>query len=117
MCNPPFHKSLEEAKSGSNRKWKNLSKGNKFSKSDSLNFGGQKAELWCKGGELAFIQQMIKESTRYKNQVGWFTCLVSKKDNLSKIKLYLKKVQVSKLTVINMAQGQKVSRIIAWRFS
>ena len=117
LCNPPFHRSLEEAKSGNRRKWKNLSKDNKPIKSDSLNFGGQKAELWCKGGELAFIQQMVKESKRYKNQVGWFTCLVSKKDNLSKIKLYLKKVHVSKLKVINMSQGQKVSRIIAWRFS
>ncbi|MCI2284022.1 23S rRNA (adenine(1618)-N(6))-methyltransferase RlmF [Colwellia sp. MSW7] len=117
LCNPPFHKSLEEASSGTNRKWQNLQKGKKTSNERALNFGGQKAELWCHGGELAFIQQMISESKKYQTQVGWFTCLVSKKEHLSKIKLYLKKAQVSKVNVINMAQGQKISRFVAWQFT
>lgn len=121
MCNPPFHESLAAANTGSNKKWKNLNKHNKASdKKDNkamLNFGGQKAELWCDGGEVAFIRQMIKESKQYRDQITWFTCLVSKKDNLSKIKLYLKKAHVSKIEVINMAQGQKISRFIAWTFS
>ena len=116
LCNPPFHKSLADASSGTNRKWKNLSKGKSLPKGNSLNFGGQKAELWCEGGELAFIRQMITESKTYQSQVGWFTCLISNKDNLPKIKLYLKKAQVSQVKVVNMAQGQKISRFIAWRF-
>jgi len=117
MCNPPFHKSLADASIGTTRKWKNLNKNTRIEKKNSLNFGGQKAELWCQGGELAFIQKMIKESVHYQNQVYWFTCLVSKKDHLSKIKLYLKKAQAKQIKVINMAQGQKTSRFIAWRFS
>lgn len=120
LCNPPFHKSLAEAGKGTDRKWKNLNKGATTDKSNSgsktLNFGGQKAELWCPGGEVAFIRSMIKESQRYQKQVLWFTCLVSKKDNLSKIKLSLKKANVKEVKVVNMAQGQKVSRFIAWRF-
>ena len=43
MCNPPFHASEAEANKGTQRKWKNLGKGH----SNKLNFGGQKAELWC----------------------------------------------------------------------
>lgn len=82
----------------------------------TLNFGGQKAELWCPGGELAFIGRMIKESKTYQKQVFWFTCLVSKKDHLSKLKLSLKKSHAKQVKVINMAQGQKVSRFIAWSF-
>lgn len=117
MCNPPFHKSLSDASVGTNRKWKNLKRNIPIEKKDKLNFGGQKAELWCQGGELAFIQKMIKESVHYQKQVNWFTCLVSKKDHLSKIKLYLKKAQAKQVKVINMAQGQKISRFIAWRFS
>lgn len=117
MCNPPFHKSLADASVGTNRKWKNLNKNTRIEKKNNLNFGGQKAELWCQGGELAFIQKMIKESVHYQKQVYWFTCLVSKKDHLSKIKLYLKKAQAKQVKVINMAQGQKISRFIAWRFS
>lgn len=122
LCNPPFHKSLAEAEQGTTRKWKNLNKGKSFSsnktkqENNTLNFGGQKAELWCQGGELAFIRNMIKESKQYQKQVLWFTCLVSKKDNLSKLKLSLKKANVKEIKVINMAQGQKISRFIAWRF-
>jgi 23S rRNA (adenine1618-N6)-methyltransferase len=119
MCNPPFHKSLADASKGTTRKWQNLSKGNiKSSKqTNSLNFGGQKAELWCQGGEVSFIRQMIKESKLYRNQVLWFTCLVSKKDHLSAIKLSLKKAKATKINVVKMAQGQKISRFIAWSFS
>lgn len=117
MCNPPFHKSLSDASAGNTRKWQNLNKSDKGNNKNALNFGGQKAELWCQGGELAFIRQMIKESKQYRGQVLWFTCLVSKKDHLSKLKLSLKKASVSQVKVIQMAQGQKVSRFIAWSFS
>ena len=127
MCNPPFHKSLSDASAGTNRKWQNLNKQDKNKKNNNeqdksshktaLNFGGQKAELWCQGGELAFIRQMIKESKQFQTQVLWFTCLVSKKDHLSALKLSLKKAKVAQIKVINMAQGQKVSRFIAWRFT
>ena len=119
MCNPPFHKSLADATKGTVRKWQNLSKesNNNNKQEKTLNFGGQKAELWCHGGEVSFIRQMIKESKQYREQVLWFTCLVSKKDNLSAIKLSLKKAKVAKITVVKMAQGQKVSRFIAWSFS
>jgi len=120
MCNPPFHKSLEEAGKGTVRKWQNLKKESKTTKEKidgkTLNFGGQKAELWCQGGELAFIRNMIKESKHFSKQVLWFTCLVSKKDNLSKLKFSLKKANVKEVRVVNMAQGQKISRFIAWRY-
>lgn len=115
MCNPPFHKSLAEAQKGSLQKWKNL-KQKTAAKQGKLNFSGQKAELWCEGGEVAFIRTMIKESKQYQQQVLWFTSLVSKKDSLSQIKLSLKKARVSQFKVIKMAQGQKVSRFIAWSF-
>lgn len=118
LCNPPFHRSLAEASQGTTRKWHNLNKNKQaIHKQDkTLNFGGQKAELWCPGGELTFIQKMIKESQTYQKQVLWFTCLVSKKDHLSKLKLNLKKSQARQVKVINMAQGQKISRFIAWSF-
>jgi 23S rRNA (adenine1618-N6)-methyltransferase len=122
LCNHPFHKSLSEAEKGTTRKWQNLNKqksstANEAKRDNStLNFGGQKAELWCQGGELEFIRNMIKESKQYQKQVLWFTCLVSKKDNLSKLKLSLNKANVKEMRVVNMAQGQKTSRFIAWRF-
>ncbi len=62
---------------GNIRKTKNLSKSKKTK--PLLNFSGQQSELWCEGGELAFITKMINESALFSSQVLWFTCLVSKK--------------------------------------
>ena len=63
ICNPPFHKSEEEANKGTLRKISNLNQ-QKTTKA-VLNFGGQNGELWCDGGELKFITQMIYESSKY----------------------------------------------------
>ncbi|NML70879.1 23S rRNA (adenine(1618)-N(6))-methyltransferase RlmF [Chryseobacterium sp. RP-3-3] len=114
MCNPPFHDSEESALKGNLRKTKNINKSKL--KKPLLNFGGQQSELWCEGGELAFITKMIQESTQYSSQVLWFTCLVSKKDNLYKLTNLLKKVKALDFKTIDMAQGQKVSRMLAWTF-
>jgi len=114
MCNPPFHDSEESAMKGNLRKTKNLKK-SKVQK-NNLNFGGQQSELWCEGGELAFISKMIEESALFSSQILWFTCLVSKQENLFKLTLLLKKVKAVEVKTIDMAQGQKISRILAWTF-
>ena len=85
MCNPPFHASKEEAAKRTLNKLNNLSTNKNKIESLELNFGGQANELWCNGGESLFIKRMIKQSNDYKSQVGWFTSLVSRKENLSKI--------------------------------
>ena len=84
-------------------------------KTSLLNFGGKSNELWCPGGEVSFIKQMIKESVRVK--CNWFTSLVSKEDNLPAIYRALEKIKASEVRTINLGQGQKKSRIIAWKFS
>jgi 23S rRNA (adenine1618-N6)-methyltransferase len=114
LCNPPFHKSKKEAKEGTKRKILNLSKGK--NKKISLNFGGQHNELWCEGGELEFIKKMIFQSIEFKNNCKWFTTLVSKKENLEEIYKALKNTNIKESKTINMQQGQKLSRIVAWRF-
>jgi len=116
ICNPPFHNSSEEAQKSATRKVNNLNP--KAPKTDKpvLNFGGQNAELWCDGGELAFIKQMIYESAKYPMQCLWFTTLVSKSDNLKTIYKTLTKVHAATIKTVDMAQGQKTSRFIAWSF-
>ncbi|MFC5684194.1 23S rRNA (adenine(1618)-N(6))-methyltransferase RlmF [Flavobacterium sp. MAHUQ-51] len=114
ICNPPFHKSAEEANEGSLRKVSNL-KGQKQTKA-VLNFGGQNHELWCEGGELGFVTQMIFESARYPMQCLWFTTLVSKQSHLKSLYKTLNKVNAAQIRTIDMAQGQKTSRILAWSF-
>ena len=114
LCNPPFHKSLKDAMDGNKRKVQNLTK-QKTTKS-ALNFGGKNNELWCKGGEVTFISNMIKESFEFKNNVLWFSTLVSKKENLPLIYKKLEEIKVKEIKTIDMSQGQKITRIVAWSF-
>lgn len=111
LCNPPFHSSKEEAERGTHRKLKQLKNTERF----SLNFGGQANELWCNGGEALFIKRMIKQSVDYKQQVGWFTSLVSKKEHLQKLKKQLNKLKAEHRTIA-MTHGNKHTRFLAWRF-
>ncbi|MDY6977311.1 MAG: 23S rRNA (adenine(1618)-N(6))-methyltransferase RlmF [Pseudomonadota bacterium] len=145
MCNPPFHKSAQDALSGTRRKTSNLTRnkqkrgGGKFSdnrdqglgyrpsnlqgkhasyqkQGANLNFAGQANELWCEGGELAFIQRMVQESVSVKNNVEWFTCLVSKSAHLKPIKTSINYYGATQCKVVDMGQGSKLSRFIAWTF-
>jgi 23S rRNA (adenine1618-N6)-methyltransferase len=111
ICNPPFHSSAAEAASGSNRKLQNLGK-----QKEVLNFGGQHIELWCEGGEVAFVRKMILESIQFASQILWFTTLISKSANLPFIYHALEQAGAVEVKTIEMAQGQKISRFVAWTF-
>ena len=120
MCNPPFHASLADAQEGTQRKWRGLGKRNSNSrlkdKSTILNFGGQSNELYCEGGEEVFIVEMINESKVFSKQCLWFTTIISKASTLPAIYRALKKVNALQVKTIEMKQGQKKSRIVAWSF-
>lgn len=120
MCNPPFHASLADAQAGTQRKWRALSKANIQLKANKqavkLNFGGKSHELYCKGGEEAFIINMINESKHFAKQCNWFSTLISKASTLPNIYRELKKIGVHQVKTIAMQQGQKPSRIVAWSF-
>lgn len=133
MCNPPFHASREAAMAGTQRKWQNLERsrgkpagkgmqparsGRKLSNQSGsrLNFGGQAAELYCEGGEEAFISRMVKESAVVGMQCLWFTTLVSKAATLPAVYRALRAAEAYKVKTIEMAQGQKTSRFVAWTF-
>ena len=82
----------------------------------NLNFGGQHKELWSEGGEIAFLTNMAKESQDFAEHVGWSTTLVSKSENIKPLQLLLKQLDVTQMRIIEMSQGQKNTRILAWRF-
>ena len=111
ICNPPFYSSSEEAAAEAAKKRKNLK-----IKSSKLNFGGKDSELWCLGGEVNFILRMIQESKEVQNNCRFFSSLVSKADSLPPIYKELKKVKAKEIRTIDMAQGQKRSRLVAWTF-
>jgi len=114
ICNPPFHASAKEAQASSIRKLSNLQ--NEKAEKARLNFGGQANELWCSGGELQFLTNMIYESREFASQCQWFTSLVSKEATLPKIYKTLDAVNPKTIKTIDMGQGNKISRLVAWSF-
>lgn len=110
MCNPPFYKSAEEAQGANKRKSRNL--GNNAVR----NFSGNNNELWYVGGEKAFLHTYLYESSLQPKKSKWFTCLVSKKDNIESLQSSSKKLGVKEFMVIPMQQGNKVTRLVCWRF-
>ena len=110
MCNPPFYKSAEEAQGANKRKSRNL--GNNAVR----NFSGNNNELWYVGGEKAFLHTYLYESSLQPKKSKWFTSLVSKKDNIESLQSSSKKLGVKKFMVIPMQQGNKVTRLVCWRF-
>jgi 23S rRNA (adenine1618-N6)-methyltransferase len=140
ICNPPFHASAEAAKVESLRKVNNLvqNKGMKpYSKADAtdnsvlriddvtrfkkkitqpvLNFGGTNGELWCKGGEAGFADDMIRQSQQIPKSSKWFSILISKQTNLKNIYATLDRSD-AKVKTMELGTGNKVSRVVAWSF-
>ena len=100
----------------STRKWKNLGKLDPKRKLPVLNFGGQSNELWCAGGEVAFLRRMARESATVAGQVLWFSSLVSKAGNLAAFNAALQQAGALEIRQVDMAQGNKQSRFVAWTF-
>lgn len=114
ICNPPFHCSIEDAQKGTRRKIKNLS--GKNVKTPELNFAGISNELICDGGEIKFIQNMIRESEKFSKNCYWFSTLVSKQSHLKGIYNLLERIEANQIKNIPMGTGNKTSRIVAWTF-
>lgn len=114
LCNPPFHVSAAEARSGTLRKLTNLT--NKKTNTPTLNFGGQNNELWCEGGEKRFVRDMILQSKQFSTSCLWFSTLIAKQVNLKSVYDELKKANALEIKTIPMGQGNKISRIVAWTF-
>ena len=110
LCNPPFHASAAAVRATAREKWRKLGKG------AGLNFGGRDAELWCEGGELGFIQRMIQESAEDPERCRWFSSLVSRSEHLPRLQAHLRRAGAAQVRVLEMGQGQKRSRVLAWRF-
>lgn len=116
LCNPPFHDSAESARNANLRKINGLKANKRSVLKPDFNFGGQDEELWTSGGEIEFIRKMIIESSAFKNQVFWFTCLVSKAENLPVVQKLLENSGCTSFKQIPMSQGNKLCRFIAWTY-
>ncbi len=113
VCNPPFFKSQADALEASKTKLKGLGKD-----TDKVirNFSGTPKELCYTGGEKAFLHNYLYESSHYKQQCFWFTSLVSNVSLVRSMQASLEKLGATEFEVMDMIQGNKVSRVVAWSF-
>jgi len=111
VCNPPFYGSQEEAKQANTRKQNNLKL-----KSTERNFSGTANELWCVGGERAFVQQLITESAERPTQVLWYSTLVSQEASIPKYEKRLEQLECKEAVVLDVSVGNKKARALAWTY-
>lgn len=114
VCNPPFHASREDARAGTLRKLSNLKRKNIAR--PVLNFGGQQRELWCEGGEVKFVGDMIEQSRQFATACCWFSTLIARQSHLKGVYEALQAAQATAVKTLPMGQGNKSSRIVAWTF-
>jgi len=115
VCNPPFYGSQEEAQAATRRKNRNIH-GKKMDDS-KRNFKGLDKELIYPGGEKKFLSGMIRESVRFKNQILWFSSLVSNKSLVSHIKSEMAIINPVEWGVKDLSHGNKASRMVYWTFT
>jgi 23S rRNA (adenine1618-N6)-methyltransferase len=95
-----------------------------FSREDEIkhdnphtDFDYNEKEAYCSGGELSFINKLIKESEKYKNNFVWFSTLVGRKINLEKIEEILKeKSEIQEIKTTTFYQGKQARWGIAWKY-
>jgi 23S rRNA (adenine1618-N6)-methyltransferase len=120
MCNPPFHVSERAAMAQTKRKWRGLGK----SAESNLSFQGRPNELWCDGGEKAFVSRHIHESAALTAQLEsqevqsplWYSSLVSAEKTLPKLLAELRAIGAVEIEELPLGTANKRSRILAWSF-
>ncbi|WVQ71056.1 hypothetical protein IAR50_000581 [Cryptococcus sp. DSM 104548] len=104
MCNPPFFESAEEMQEGIDLK----EEGAHAAPTAADN------ELITRGGEVAFISTMIRESIMIGKSCQWFTSLVGKYSSLQPIIGLLKELKIDNYFVKISKQAKTARWIIGW---
>lgn len=75
------------------------------------------SEYFFEGGEAAFIELMIQESLKLKDQIIWYTSIVAKKSNLKPLKRLIKShEEIKTFNWTRFIQGTTSRWAIAWSF-
>ena len=99
VCNPPFFSSEEESK-----------------RNPQTDFGGTSVEMVYPGGEESFVQNMVLDSSRNKNRIGWFSTMVGKKSTMKMARQLLHSMSAVVIRTTELVQGKTLRWAIAWSF-
>ncbi|RAO66719.1 hypothetical protein BHQ10_002731 [Talaromyces amestolkiae] len=108
MCNPPFYESEDELVSSADAK----------SRPPFSACTGAAVEMITPGGEVAFIESLIKQSLVLKTQVLWYTSMFGKLSSVSVILQKLLDIGIHNWAVTEFVQGRGTRRwAVGWSFS
>ncbi|PGG97382.1 23S rRNA (-N6)-methyltransferase [Blastomyces parvus] len=100
MCNPPFYESRDELISAAKAKQRPP-----FSACT-----GAEVEMITAGGEVAFVNRMIKESVKLRDRVQWYTSMVGKFSSVATLLTILHEEGNKNWAVAEFVQGSKTRR-------
>ena len=92
VCNPPFFDRAAGESAGRNPR---------------TDYGGTEAEMWCVGGEEAFVVGMIRESKLYRDRCVWFSSMCGKKKTLKDAKAELARLDEDAEDTVKGVKGVK----------
>lgn len=108
MCNPPFYSSTQEIAER---------RDDKKSTSFHEHFDYSSSESVYPGGEVAFVQRMVRESLVLRGKFLWYSSLVGIKSNLTQLELILHQAKVPTIKVFPSLIGRTKRWILAWSFT
>ncbi|KAF5025944.1 hypothetical protein F66182_1979 [Fusarium sp. NRRL 66182] len=107
MTNPPFYKSEQEL----------LESAQKKSETPFTACTGAKVEMVTDGGEVAFLDRILKESLILRERVQWYTAMFGFLSNLIEFVDKLREHGIDNYAVTEFVQGSKTRRwAVAWSF-
>lgn len=107
MSNPPFYKSEEELLESAKQK----------SRPPFTACTGAKVEMVTDGGEVEFVDRMLKESLALQERVQWYTSMFGFLTSLIEFVDKLREHKIDNYGVTEFIQGSKTRRwAVAWSF-
>ncbi|EGU82174.1 hypothetical protein FOXB_07305 [Fusarium oxysporum f. sp. conglutinans Fo5176] len=107
MSNPPFYKSEEELLESAKQK----------SRPPFTACTGAKVEMVTDGGEVEFVDRMLKESLALQERVQWYTSMFGFLTSLIEFVDKLRDHKIDNYAVTEFIQGSKTRRwAVAWSF-
>lgn len=117
MCDPPFFEddaTTSTADTNADSVTKNRTGKRPYPNNAST---GVKCELATGGGEVAFVEKMLRESRNLRDSIKVFTTMFGHKSSLSAVETKLKTGGIWNYTTTEFCQGRTTRWGIAWTFS
>ncbi|KAH7101503.1 hypothetical protein BKA62DRAFT_703169 [Auriculariales sp. MPI-PUGE-AT-0066] len=108
MCNPPFYQSEEDMQRRAASK-----------ESPALTvYTGAATESVTPGGEVAFVEKMIRESVLVQSRCIWFTSMLGLASSLERLVEVLQSLHISNYAVNGFTSGTGTTRrwLLGWSF-